>query len=87
MAWDTSKGFWANIGGGIADNTVEKIPGWDDSKGVFDNVVGGANDVLSNVSKTVSGVGSVAISGLKKYIVPAAIIGGAVLILPKLLKK
>lgn len=87
MAWDTSKGFWANIGGGIADNTVEKIPGWDDSKGVFDNVVGGANDVLSNVSKTVGGVGSVAAASLKKYLLPAAIIGGAVLILPQLLKK
>ena len=86
MAWDSSKGFWANVGGGIADNTVEKIGGWDSSKGVFDNIIGGTQDVLGDVSKTIGGVGSVAISGLKKYIVPAAIIGGAVLILPKLLK-
>ena len=46
MAWDSSKGFWANVGGGIADNTVEKIPGWDSSKGVFDNVAGGLWDNL-----------------------------------------
>ena len=44
MAWDSSKGFWANVGGGIADNTVEKIPGWDSSKGFFDNVGGGIAD-------------------------------------------
>ncbi len=112
MAWDSSKGFWANVGGGIADNTVEKIPGWDSSKGVFDNVaggladntvekipgwdsskgvfdniVGGAGDVFNGAAKTIGGVGSVAVSALKKYLVPAAIIGGAVLILPRLLKK
>ncbi len=44
MAWDSSKGFWANVGGGIADNTVEKIPGWDSSKGFWDNVGGGIAD-------------------------------------------
>ena len=61
MAWDSSKGFWENVGGGIADNTVEKIGGWDSSKGFWDNVAGGAQDVLKEIPKAVGGVGSVAI--------------------------
>ena len=85
--WDSSKGFWENTAGGIADNTVEKIPNWDSSKGVTDNIIGGAGDVFNSVSSAVSGVGSVAISGLKKYALPIAAIGAAVLILPRLLKK
>ena len=75
MAWDSSKGFWANIGGGIADNTVEKIPGWDSSKGVFDNVVGGTADVLGKIPKTLGGLGSLA--------VPLLIGAAAVLLLRK----
>ena len=73
MAWDSSKGFWANVGGGIADNTVEKIPGWDSSKGFFDNVAGGTQDVLKQIPKAFSGVGSVAI--------PLLIIGAAAVLL------
>lgn len=61
MAWDSSKGFWENVGGGIADNTVEKIGGWDSSKGFWDNVAGGAQDVLKEIPKTLGGVGSVAV--------------------------
>ena len=59
--WDSSKGFWENTAGGIADNTVEKIPGWDDSKGVFANVAGGTQDVLGQIPKAFSGLGSVAV--------------------------
>ena len=87
ISWDNSKGFWANVGGGIADNTVEKIPNWDDSKGFTQNVTGGASDLLGAAAKTVSGVGSSFLGGLKKYAIPAAIIGAGVLLLPQLLRK
>ena len=75
MAWDSSKGFWANVGGGIADNTVEKIGGWDSSKGFWDNVVGGTQDVLGQIPKALGGVGSLA--------VPILIGAAAVLLLRK----
>ena len=75
MAWDNSKGFWANVGGGIADNTVEKIPGWDSSKGFFDNVVGGTADVLGSIPKALGGLGSLA--------VPLLIGAAAILLLRK----
>ena len=86
MAWDSSKGFWANVGGGIADNTVERIPGWDESKGVTENIVGGTKDVLTEAAKTVSGVGTSLLNGVKRYWYVPVIIGGAV-VLVKVLKK
>ena len=85
--WDSSKGVFENVAGGIADNTVEKIPGWDDSKGVTDNIVGGTKDALDDAAKAVAGVGSAATDVLKKYVLPIALVGAAVLILPQLLKK
>ena len=86
MAWDSSKGFWANVGGGLADNTVEKIPGWDSSKGVTANITGGANDVFKGAVQTISGVGSSLTNGLKRYWYIPVLIGGAV-VLVKVLKK
>lgn len=86
MAWDSSKGFWENVGGGIADNTVEKIPNWDSSKGFTENVTGGFNDALDTVSKTVGGVGSSILNGVKRYWYVPVIIGGAV-VLVRVLKK
>ena len=84
--WDESKGFWENTAGGIADNTVERIPGWDESKGVTENIVGGTKDVLTEAAKTVSGVGTSLLNGVKRYWYVPVIIGGAV-VLVKVLKK
>ena len=75
MGWDSNKGFWANVGGGIADNTVEKIPGWDSNKGFWANVAGGTQDALEQIPKALGGVGSVA--------VPILIGAAAVLLLRK----
>ena len=83
MAWDSSKGFWANVGGGIADNTVEKIPGWDSSKGVFENVAGGiADNTVEKIpgwdsSKGVfANIGGGLWDNLRKYWYIPVIIGG-----------
>ena len=84
--WDSSKGFWENTAGGIADNTVEKIPNWDSSKGVTENITGGAQDVFKDAAKTLSGVGTSLLDGVKRYWYLPVIIGGAV-VLVKVLKK
>ena len=76
--WDDSKGFWENTSGGIADNTVERIPGWDSSKGITANITGGVNDALTDVSKTLGGVGSSVLNGLKRYWYVPVIVGGVI---------
>lgn len=79
IPWDDSKGFLDNIGGGIADNTVERIPGWDSSKGVADNVVGGVQDGINSVSQTVKGLAGDVFGTLRKYWYVPVIVGGVII--------
>ena len=79
IPWDDSKGVFENIGGGIADNTVEKIPGWDDSKGVTDNIVGGVKDGVDSAVKAVQDVARGPLDALKKYWYVPVIIGGVII--------
>lgn len=76
IPWDDSKGFWDNVGGGIADNTVEKLPAWDSSKGVTENISGGVQDGINSAVKAVQDVAGGTFSTLKKYWYVPVIIGG-----------
>jgi len=81
IPWDSSRGFWDNVAGGIADNTLAKIPGWgwDGSKGFWDNVGGGLSDNANAAAKTIQNVAGNVLNPLKKYWYVPVIVGGVII--------